>query len=267
LRKGSNVATHSFDDSEAYEQFMGRWSRRIGEAFLAWLQPPIGVHWLEVGCGTGIFTALIASMCAPAKVVGIDPAHPLIAHARRRAKTSTIEFRLGDVQDLPVQDASFDVLASSLVLNFVSDRERALSEICRVARPGGLIGACVWDFAAERSPSGPLRRAMRRIGIDVPPIPGTEASGLSALAELFEGGALTDVVTTSIDVDVSFHNFNDFWNSQTPNNAPITKFIAAMAPKDRDDLRAMLRSELQHLAGGAVKYSASANAIKARRFG
>jgi hypothetical protein len=66
---------------------------------------------------------------------------------------------------------------------------------------------------------------------------------------------------------VSFHNFSDFWNSQTPDNAPITKLIAAMAPKDQDDLRAVLRSELEHLTGGAVKYSASANAIKARRIG
>jgi ubiquinone/menaquinone biosynthesis C-methylase UbiE len=227
----------------------------------------MGAHWLEVGCGTGIFTALIASMCAPAKVVGIDPAQALIALARRRAETTKAEFWLADAQDLPFEDASFDVLASSLVLNFVPDKARALSEICRVVRPGGLIGACVWDFAAERSPSGPLRRAMRRIGIDAPPVPGTEASELSTLIELFEGEALTDVVATTIDVTVSFKNFDHFWNSQTPNNAPITNLIAAMAPKDQDDLRAMVRSELRHLTGGAVAYSACANAIKARRSG
>jgi len=108
---------------------------------------------------------------------------------------------------------------------------------------------------------------MRCIGIDVPPIPGTEASGLSALAELFEAEAVRDVVTTSIDADVAFQNFDDFWNSQTPNNAPITKLIAAIAPKTRNDLRAMLQSELQQLPGGAVKYTARANAIKAHRSG
>jgi ubiquinone/menaquinone biosynthesis C-methylase UbiE len=261
------VTAHRFDDSEAYEQFMGRWSRKVGAAFLAWLQPPIGAHWLEVGCGTGIFTALIASMCEPARVVAIDPAQSLIARARRRAETTKAEFWLDDARNLPFPDASFDVLASSLVLNFVPDRARALSECCRVTRRGGLIGACVWDFAAERSPSGPLRGAMRRMGIDVPPIPGAETSRLSALTELFDGEALTDVVTTTIDVAVSFDNFDDYWNSQTPNNSPLISLIATMAPKDQDDLRAMLRSEFQHLAGGAVKYSARANAIKARRSG
>jgi len=244
---------------------MGRWSARIGEAFLAWLRPPRGAHWLEAGCGTGIFTTLIARMCAPEKVVGIDPARSLVAHARRRAEATNTEFWVGDVQELPFGDATFDVLAASLVLNFVPDRGRALSEICRVARPGGLIGACVWDFAAERSPSGPLRRTMKRIGIDVPPIPGAGASRLAALTALFEGGALTDVATTTIDVDVSFDNFDDFWNSQTRGNTPITNVIAAMPTNDQDDLRTMLRSELQHLPGGAMKYSARANAIKARR--
>jgi SAM-dependent methyltransferase len=260
------VTASNFDDSQGYEQFMGPWSRRIGEAFLAWLQPPSGAHWLDVGCGTGIFTALIASRCAPASVVGIDPAQTLIADARRRTETMEIELGVGDVQDLPFLDASFDVVASSLVLNFVSDRRRALSEICRVARPGGLIGACVWDFSAERSPSGPLRRAMRRIGIDVSPIPGTEMSGILAFTKTFEGEALTDVVATPIDIDVMFHNFDDFWNSQTP-NASVTNLIAAMTSKDQEDLRSLLRSELQHLPGGVVKYSARANAIKAWRCG
>ena len=214
--------------------------------------------------GTGIFTALIASLCAPAKIVGIDPAQSLIARARRQVETTRAEFWLGDVRDLPFQNATFDVLASSLVLNFVPDRARALSEICRVARPLGVIGACVWDFAAERSPSGPLRRTMRRLGIEVPPIPGTEASGISPLRGLFEGKN-SPTWSPRLSKWGSFQNFDDFWNSQTPNSAPLTNLIAAMTPKDQDDLRTLLRSELQHWPDGAVKYSARANAIKGQR--
>jgi 2-polyprenyl-3-methyl-5-hydroxy-6-metoxy-1,4-benzoquinol methylase len=67
------VTEHSFDDGEANEQFMGRWSRAIGKAFLTWLQPTEGAHWLDVGCGTGIFTELISDTCAPASVIAIDP--------------------------------------------------------------------------------------------------------------------------------------------------------------------------------------------------
>lgn len=77
------MTTHSFDDSEAYEQFMGRWSREDGKAFLAWLQPPMGSHWLDIGCGTGILTELISDLCAPASLIAVDPSEAQIAHARK----------------------------------------------------------------------------------------------------------------------------------------------------------------------------------------
>jgi len=58
-----------FNDGEAYERFMGRWSRAAGGAFLEWLAPPKGAHWLDVGCGTGAFTELVIGSCSPASIV------------------------------------------------------------------------------------------------------------------------------------------------------------------------------------------------------
>ena len=252
---------YSFDDGEAYEQFMGRWSREIGKAFLAWLQPPKGAHWLDVGCGTGIFTELICDSCAPASVVAVDPAEAQIAHARKGGTRRKADFRLADAQELPFPDASFDVVGSALVMNFVPNRARAVSEMRRVARPGGLIAACVWDFAAEFSPSGPLRRAMRRIGLDAPLVPGTEASKLAALADLFENGGLKAVTTSSIEIAVSFRDLNDFWLSQTSQYTPATKVIAAMSLRDRKVLMEAVRAELQALPDG-IGYSARANAVR-----
>ena len=63
---------HSFDDSAAYERFMGRWSRAAGEVFVDWLAPPAGARWLDVGCGTGVFTELILDTCLPSAVFGVD---------------------------------------------------------------------------------------------------------------------------------------------------------------------------------------------------
>ena len=258
------MTAYSFDDSEAYEQFMGRWSREVGKAFLAWLQPPKGAHWLDVGCGTGIFTELISDSCAPASVTAVDPAASQIATARKGVARMKAEFRLAEAQELPFPDGSFDVVASSLVLNFVPDRARAMSEMLRVARPGGLIAACVWDLAAQLSPSGPLRHAIRRIGIAPPPIPGTDASTIAALTDLFENGGLKGVTATAIEVTVSFPNFEDFWLSQTPHYAPTTKLIDAMSWTDRQALKEAVRVDLQALPGG-IGYSARANAIRGHR--
>ena len=74
--------TTVFDAADDYERFMGRWSRAIGEKFLAWLDAPANARWLDVGCGTGAFSELIAKRCAPASLTGIDPSPEQIAYAR-----------------------------------------------------------------------------------------------------------------------------------------------------------------------------------------
>ena len=253
---------HRFDDSDAYEQFMGRWSRALGQRFVCWMGPPTAARWLDVGCGTGISTQLVLDTCSPAAVSAVDPAKAQIEGAWQVARRGIVEFRVADAQALPFADASFDVVASTLVINFIPDRPRALSEMCRVARSGGLVAGCVWDFAAELSPSWPLRRAMRRIGVDVPPVPGADDSSLDALAHLFSAAGLQRIAMTSVEVVVPFLSFDELWRSLTVCYAPTTKLIDAMPPSDRLKLIHGLRAELLALPDGSISYSARANAIK-----
>src|SRR5690348_3049633 len=98
----------TFDDAHGYEQFMGRWSRAIGEKFLDWLAPPSNARWLDVGCGTGAFSELIRKRCAPASLVGIDPAPAQVAYARERFPG--VDFRVGDALAMPLPDETFDVV-------------------------------------------------------------------------------------------------------------------------------------------------------------
>ena len=113
-----------------------------------------GARWLDVGCGTGIFTELVLDTCSPAAVFAVDPAEAQIDHACRQPVAQRANFRVADALALPFPDATFDVVASALVINFIPDRPRALSEMRRVARAGGIVAGYVWDFAAELSPSG-----------------------------------------------------------------------------------------------------------------
>ena len=255
----------SFDDSAAYERFVGTWGRAAGSMFLGWFDPLKGADWLDVGCGTGLFTELIFKACTPKSLVGIDPAPAQIAYASRKPIATHASFRTGDAQALPFQDAGFDVVASALVINFIPDRLRALSEMRRVARPGGLVGGYIWDFQAELSPSGPFRVALRDLRQNVPPLPGTEDSALSRLEWLFTQAGLVEIATTSFDVTVEFPDFDAFWTAQTPGYAPTTRIVTAMDDRQRRRLRDAIHSRISGSANGSIRYPARANAIRARR--
>ena len=257
-------ATHTFDDGAAYERFMGRWSRAAGAIFLDWVAPPRDARWLDVGCGTGVFTELVLDRCSPATVIAIDPSAAQIKLARSKSVAERADFRVADAQAMPFADGAFDVVASALVINFIPDPARALAEMRRVARPGAVLAGYVWDFAGERSPGSLLRRAMRQIGVDVQAVSGTETSRLEAVHLLFAQAGLHDIASRTIDVTVSFPDFDDFWQSQTLRSNPTSTMISALPQTERAKLSAAVRAELRAGADGTFAYSAHANAIKAR---
>jgi ubiquinone/menaquinone biosynthesis C-methylase UbiE len=252
-----------FTDGAGYERLMARWTGDAGTTFLDWLAPPSGAHWLDVGCGTGVFTELVIDRCAPASVIAIDPSPAQIELARTKPVARHVDFRVADAQTLPFPDGTFDIVVSSLVINFIADRPRALDEMRRVCRPGGVIAGYVWDFAAGRSPNSPIRFGLQQIGVEPTPVPGAEDSRPEALTSLFTGSRLTDIATTIIDVTMPFSDFKDFWQSQTPSYHPIGKMIAALSDSDREKVLESVRAGLPAGPDGSVTHSARANAIKA----
>jgi len=126
-----------FTNGAAYEEFMGPWSRKAGAVFLDWLAMPAGLSWLDIGCGTGLFTEMLLDRTAPAKVTAIDPAPAQVAHARSKPVAGRVEFHVGDSQALPFATDMFDAVSSALVFNFIPDLAKGVSEMKRVTRPGG----------------------------------------------------------------------------------------------------------------------------------
>jgi SAM-dependent methyltransferase len=164
---------------------------------------------------------------------------------------------------LPFADGMFDIVASGLVLNFIPDGDRALSEMRRVARVGGTIGGYVWDFAAELSPTWPLRLGLRELGALVAPTPGDSNSSLTGLDALFARAGLEGIETSSINVTMRFPHFDDFWASQTPSFNPIVKMIARLELSDRTRLIDAVRARVLR-PDDTVEYSARANAVMGR---
>jgi SAM-dependent methyltransferase len=257
-------STVCFDDGEAYERFMGRWSRAVGAVFLEWLAPVEGARWLEIGCGTGIFTQLLVDTCAPSAVVAIDPAPAQIDYARLEPVAHRAEFQVADAETLLFPSGAFDIIASALVINFIADRALAMRHMRRVARSRGVVAAYVWDYAVERSPTSFLRMGLRQVGSEPPVMPGTEASTLAGLRTLFDEAGMTEIETRTIDVQMRFPTFDDLWQVKLPASNPLSRSVAALSDDARSRLVDRVRTLLPPHRDGSVGYWARANAIKAR---
>ena len=131
---------------DSYDAYMGRWSKKIAMRFLDWLKPEENLDWLDVGCGTGALSSLVMSRCNPRSLIGIDPSTGFVATAQRNLSDMRATFKVGDAQMLPLDNQSRDIVASALVLNFVPDIPKALSEMKRVVRSSGTVAFYVWDY-------------------------------------------------------------------------------------------------------------------------
>lgn len=121
-------------------------ARRDPDAAFAALRLRTGLHVLDVGCGTGDHLRIMAPLVAPGAAVGVDLSETLIASARRRATPAPVSFHVGDACELPFADAAFDRVVANQVLLHLADPWRAIEEMRRVLRPGGLLSIGEWDW-------------------------------------------------------------------------------------------------------------------------
>lgn len=255
-----------FPDGAAYERLMGRWSRPTGAQFLAWLNLPPGLDWLDVGCGNGAFTDVIGLGAACRSLTGLDPSEAQIAYAKtRQGGCAGANFHLGDAQALPFADASFDVAVMGLVIAFLPDPALGLAELARVTRPGGTVATYMWDIPGGGLPLAPLFRSLAAIGHpgDLPP--NAALSTPEALGKLWRDGGLEDVQVDRIRITVSFADFEDFWQSQTLSGGPHTAALRKLSPAETEALRAHLRASLPTDAAGRIAYGAAAASVRGRR--
>ncbi len=199
-----------FTDGTAYERLMGRWSRLVGEIFIDWLAVPPGQRWLDVGCGNGAFTELLIERRAPAGAVAVDPSADQLAYARTRPGADLAQFHQGDAQALRFADREFDVAAMALVISFLPDPAKAIAEMARVVRPGGVVATYMWDFDVGGVPVNPVFEALTSLGIPTPLPPGTAAARRDVMQDLFAKAGLQAIETRAIRIPIAFADFDDF---------------------------------------------------------
>jgi len=255
------MAEIRFDDGAAYEQMMGIWSRLAGATFLDWLAPSTGLRWIDVGCGNGAFTQLLADRCAPAEIHGIDPSDGQLAFARTRQVAGLAAFQKGDAMALPFPAGRFDAAVMALVLVFVPDPQKGVDEMMRVVTPGGTVAAYMWDMLGGGFPLDPIRETMEAMNLAPPRPPRLDASRMQALVDLWTKAGLKQIETLEIKVQRTFESFEQFWATSTlaPSIGPA---IAAMAPADVETIKQRLRSRVGAVGSGPVTLPARAHAVK-----
>jgi SAM-dependent methyltransferase len=248
-----------FEDGLSYERYMGDWSRRVGTGFLDWLALPLGLQWIDVGCGNGAFTELIVERCAPTEVRGIDPSEAQLDFARKRPAARLAKFERGDGMALPFPRSAFDVAIMALVIVFVPDPARGVAEMKRVVRPGWLPPICGTYWAA-----GSHWSELRAMGLRPVDPPSVDASRLEAMRDLWSGAGLEAVETREISVQRTFPSFEEFWDITVSGAPSLRPTLGTMSRDEVELLKTRVRARLPGDAAGRVTYGSRANAVKGR---
>ena len=211
---------------------------------MPWLNVPSGAQWLDVGCGTGTLVHTILDTVYPQAVLGIDSSEGYIEFVRKEVQDPRVAFRLGDAQGLPVKSGAYDAVVSGLVLNFIPKPGRALSEMIRAVRIGGIVAAYVWDYADKM-------QLIRYFWNAAVALDEKAAFALDEghhfplcqpepLRQLFQTTQLGKVEVRSIDVPTTFRDFDDYWSPFLGGQGPASIYAMSLSEERRVALRDIL---------------------------
>jgi len=255
----------TWERGDPYERYVGRWSRRVAPLFLSWLNVPTGRSWLDVGCGSGALCAAIADRCLPSAVAGVEPSEGFLKVAKKNLASRAV-LHPGSATEIPLANASVDVVVSGLVLNFIPDQRAALAEMARVTASGGVIGAYVWDYAGKMD----LMRFFWDAAVELNPDAAEFDEGIrfplcrpEVLRGLFADAGLDGVKVTAIDIPTPFASFEDYWQPFLGGQGPAPAYAMSLDETARTHLRNRLRERIPVAADGSISLTARAWAVSA----
>ena len=244
---------------EAYDRFMGRYSRLLAADLADWLEVAAGQRAVDVGCGPGALTGVLVERLGADHVAAVDPSSSFVEACRSRFPG--VDVRLAAAESLPFDGAGFDVAAACLVVHFMTNPVGGLTEMARVTRPGGRVGATVWDLAGGREPMAPLWQVMRELDPPHPGERGLQGGAAGQLEEIFDRAGLEDVKGVELAVTVTHPTFEEWWEPYTLGVGPAGDHVAGLDPARREALREECRSAFP--THGPFDVTATAWAVRA----
>lgn len=250
---------------DAYERYVGRWSRPVAAEFIRWLDVPAGRDWVDVGCGTGALTAAILAAAAPGRVCGYDLSPQQLPAARAQVDDPLAQFAQANATLLPDPPHAYDAAVSGLVVNFVAEPVRAIAEMRRVVRRDGVVAVYAWDYAGEMQ----LIRTFWEAAVELDP----SAVALDErrrfaecrpgpLQRLFESAGLRDVHVRPIDVPTRFRDFDDYWQPFLGGQGPAPGYVVSLDEARQGALRELIRGWLPAAPDGSITLNARAWAVR-----
>ncbi|HYW28246.1 MAG TPA: methyltransferase domain-containing protein [Gaiellales bacterium] len=225
--------------ADSYDRFMGRYSGPLAANFIAFAGVQPGWRVLDVGAGPGALTSALVDMLGAGSVAAADPSPPFVEANRERHPG--VDVRLAGAEDMPFADGAFDAALAQLVVQFMSDPVRGVSEMARVTRPGGVVAACVWDFGTGRSPLS----AIWGVAAEMDPSVEDEGDRVGVrpgqLADVFERAGLDAVEESEVSVTVEHESFDAWWQPMTFGVGPAGAWLARQPPEIQDRVRERCR--------------------------
>lgn len=233
--------------AEAYDRFVGRYGPPLAAELIGLAGVGPAMRALDVGCGPGALTrALSDRVGSNGRVAAVEPSEGFAVACRARVPEADV--RVAAAESLPFPDGSFDVVVAQLVVNFMADAEAGVREMARVARPGGSVAACVWDYGGGMT----LLRAFWDAAREVEPEAASRADEGVAMPWCREGHldalwtavGLVGVTGSSIQVDAAYEGFDDLWSPLPAGVGPAGAWCAALASEPRAAVKEALRRRL-----------------------
>ena len=221
--------------AEAYDSFMGRFSRPLSGQMADLASIRAGQRVLDVGCGTGALTGELVERLGPSGVAATDPSEPFVAATRVR--NSGVDVRQAPAERLPFGDKSFDAALAQLVVHFMQDPFAGLTEMGRVTRRDGVVAACVWDHFGSQGPLRIFWNAARAMDPDVDDESHRPGTREGQLAELFRAVGLRAVEGATLSVRLEHATFEAWWEPFTRGAGPAGAYLASLDDDRSSELR------------------------------
>lgn len=228
--------------ADSYDRFMGRYSSLLAPIFADFAGVAGKLTAVEVGCGPGALTGVLADRLGAEAVTAVDPSPPFVAAARERFPGVTV--REAAAESLPFDDSLFDLSLAQLVVHHMSDPVAGVREMARVTAPGGTVAACVWDLGAGMDPLSPFWRAVKRFDSAARGESGYAGTREGHLVEIFEAAGLDRVEGEGLVFEVEHSSFEEWWEPFKLGVGPAGAYAAGLSPEEQARLEALCREEL-----------------------